>query len=422
MTKTLTTRFCSHVRPAESGSRLVWSDAVRAGLQFRVAGTRKQPIKSWSFLYRYHAEQRRAGLGRFPEISVARARELAGDILDQVEAGIDPREAKAAAEAAERAKEANTVEAAVDLFVDTYAAQRRWRDLEGILRNEAVAAWGSRPIASITRRDVMQRLDAIAARAPVRANRCLSVFRLFFKWARQREMIDTSPAADVDPLTVEKSRERILTDVEVAAFWRAADTKGWPFGHIYRLLLLTGCRRDEVGGLRWSEVDVDGRKLEIAGDRTKIGKPLVVPLSEPALEIVKALPRIGKSPYVFPSAKGVDRPASGYGKAKIILDDLMLAEFRKMAPDRDPIEVTLEPFVIHDLRRTCRSGLSQLQVPPDIAELAIGHQLTGVRKIYDRYVYLAERREALEKWGAHVMTLVAPPPMADRKVVRLRRR
>jgi len=430
MRKNLTDKFCHHVRPPASG-RLEVSDALTPGLQFRITDS---GIKSWSLLYRHAGQQRRDTIGRFPGIGVAKARRLAGDALEAVGRGDDPRAEKAAVEAANQEAAGNTVKVVVDRFVASYAAQRRWRDLAGILRNEAVAAWGARPVASITRRDVLDRLDQIAERAPTRANRALSVFRLFFKWCRGRELIEVSPAADIDPLTVEVARERTLTDPEIVAFWNAATSQGWPFGDLFRLLLLTGCRRDEIGALRWSEinrggVDVkikgdDGKErtvkvpvLEISGERIKGGKPLVVPLSPPALDIIRELPRIGKSGLVFTTTDAA--PVSGYSKAKTILDAFMLAELRKAATE--PGDAKLEPFRLHDLRRTCRSGLSRLKVSADIAEMAIGHSLAGVRKIYDRYDYLAEKQDALDKWGARVLELVTPPPAVG-KVIRLPQR
>jgi integrase len=152
--------------------------------------------------------------------------------------------------------------------------------------------------------------------------------------------------------------------------------------------------------------------IEISGDRIKGGNALVVPLSRPAAEIIRRLPRIEGSAFVFPSAKNgdgtADRPASGYGKSKILMDALMLAELKK-----GDVSTTLTPWRVHDLRRTCRSGLSRLHIESDIAELAIGHALTGVRKIYDRYDYLYERHEALEQWGDFVVELVTPPPPAQ---------
>lgn len=421
MPRNLSDKFCHLAKPPVSGRRDV-SDSVVPGLQFRVSGTRDKPVKSWSVLFRFNGDLARYTLpDRFPKIGVAKARNLARHALELAGQGKDPREQEAAVRAAKREAEADTVRAAVDKFVATYASQRKWRDLERILRNEAVDAWGDRPVASVTRRDIIDRLDTIFERAPVRANRALTVFRLFFKWCRNRGLIEASPAADIDPMTVEAERDRVLTDTEIKAYWSAAEAKGWPFGEIYRLLLLTGCRRDEIGGLRWHEINADKSMLEIDGSRIKGGKPLVVPLSRPALAIVRTLPRIGSSAFVFPSAKNgdgaEDRPASGYGKAKILMDALMLADLQKQ-----DAKAKLMPWRVHDLRRTCRSGLSRLQIPADIAELAIGHALTGVRKIYDRYDYLAERRDALDRWGEHVLDLVTPTPAAGADILRMQRR
>jgi len=411
MPRNLTDKFCRTARPPASGRREV-SDALKPGLIFRITD---RGVKSWSLLYRLKGEQRRDTIGRFPEIGVAKARKLAAGALEAVGQGIDPRTEKAAVEAAEAERAADTVRAVADRFIATYAAQRRWRDLGQILRNEAVAAWGDRPVASVTRKDLMARLDQIAARAPVRANRTLAVFRLFFRWCRARDLIEASPAADIDPLTVETARERQLSDNEITAFWHATEALGWPYGDLFRLLLLTGCRRQEIGSLRWAEVDMDKAILEISGERIKGGRALVVPLSRPAVGVIGNLPRVGNADFVFSRGKA---PVSGYGRTKPILDALMLVELCKT---NAVALLSLTPWRLHDLRRTARSGLARLGVAADIAEMCVGHALSGMRRTYDRYDYLPEKRAALEKWGAHVLALTTPPA-ADRKVVKLRKR
>src|SRR5215813_3367664 len=200
MPRNLTDKFCHHARSPASGRREV-SDALTPGLQFRVTDN---GVKSWSLLYRLNGGLRRDTLGRFPEIGIAKARKLAVHALELAGAGKDPREEKAAVESAKRDGEANTIRAVAEKFIATYAAQRRWRDLGQILTNEAISPWGNRPVAGITRKDILAQLDIIADRAPVRANRTLSVLKLFFKWCRSQGLIETSPVVEIVPPTVEK--------------------------------------------------------------------------------------------------------------------------------------------------------------------------------------------------------------------------
>jgi len=412
MPKRLTQKFCENAEPT-ADKRLAISDAVSPGLQFRVT---EAGVKSWSLLYRFEGQQRRVTIGPFPKVGVAKARELAEETRKLVEKGIDPRIASANAEAAEATRKADTVASAVDRFAALYASQRRWADLERILRSEAIPAWGERPVSDITRKDAMALLDSIQKRAPVRANRVLSVLRVFFKWCRSRDLIEASPVVEIEPPTEEYRRERELTEQEIVAFWRASETLGYPFGRVFQLLLLTACRRDEIGAARWSEVTADAT-LEIPSQRYKLKRPHIAPLSRSALAIVEALPRIDGTEFIFTTTGKT--PVSGWSRAKEQLDTRMLEELRAMA--KDPAKVTLPEWRLHDLRRTARTGLSKLGVSPDIGEMVLGHAIGGIRGVYDRYGFLPEKRAAIEKWGSHVMGLLSPPADGGKVITMVRR-
>ena len=404
--KRLTDKSIAAIRAPETGRTEVF-DQIVTGLCHRVTST---GARSWSTMYRFAGELRRDTIGPYPKIGLAQARKLARDALALVGQGKDPRKVAAAAEAAETVRKADTVAAVAEQFIAKHVAQRRWREWERILRRDVIPEWSDRPIAEITRRDVIELLDMIAERAPVQANRTLTVLTAFFGWALDRDIIQADPTARVRKPTKETPRERVLTDLELQAFWRGCDRLGWPYGPLLQLLALTAQRRGEIGDLTWSEIDVDERLVEIAGAKYKTGRPHLFPLSPAALAIIARLPRIGD--LVFTGNGKV--PVDGFAKAKTALDSLMLEELRRVAP-----EATLQPWVIHDLRRTARTNFSKLGIPGDIGERVLGHVVGGVRGIYDRHSFLPQMRDALDRWAAHLEGIVNPRPD---KVVKLGRR
>jgi integrase len=184
----------------------------------------------------------------------------------------------------------------------------------------------------------------------------------------------------------EVSRERVLTDAELAAVWRAAEDG--PFGCIVRLLILTAARLDQIGRLRWSEIEGDTIHLE--GSRTKNGKPHLIPLSPQAMGLLRNTPRIGDE-YVF-TFDGA-KPVTSWSRAKARLDQAC----------------GVKDWHIHDIRRTVATGMQKLGVALQTVEALLGHtsgSRAGIVGVYQRHDFAAEKRVALEAWGAHVMALV----------------
>ena len=162
---------------------------------------------------------------------------------------------------------------------------------EAIMAREVLPLWGNRDIGTITKRDVRELVEGMVDRGvPIMANRVHAYLRRMFKWAAGRDIIEVNPAASVEKPTREVSRDRVLSDDELAAVWRAAS--GRP-GAAIKLLILTAARRDEVFGLRWSEVDLDGAAIRLPAERNKGGAAKVVTLSPAAVELLRELPRQG---------------------------------------------------------------------------------------------------------------------------------
>jgi integrase len=254
----------------------------------------------------------------------------------------------------------------------------------------------------------------------VLANRVLKILKTFFAWATENDYIPASPVATVKKPTRETPRQRARTHDEIRAFWLATERLKWPWPEINRLLLLTAMRRDEIGAPARAEYRSGDQVIEPAGERSKNALPIVQPLCKPAVQIVEDAPQIGKSGLFFPSK--ADAPLTQFSKAKSALDRETLVELRKIAAERgqDPDAVELAPWKQHDLRRTVRTELSRIGVPPDIGEHVLGHVIGGVRGVYDKYEFLGEKRAALEKWAAELDRIVKPPKKGE-KVAKLRR-
>jgi integrase len=322
--------------------------------------------------------------------------------------GKDPRAIVAAAEAAEtarkRAAQENNVAAVVEEFIKRKVSQLRSPEPGRLLRQEILPLWGDQPLADVRKRDIITLLDGIVDRgAPVAANRTLSAIKQLFAWAVDRDLLEASPAATVKKPTKEEPRGRNLTDEEIRGLWKVCDMIGWPFGQIVQLLMLTGARRGEIGDLEWKEIDRDNRVILIPASRYKTRIDHAVPLSDWAMAIIDAPPKVGGSEFVF-TVTG-RKPVVGHDKAKERIDLLM--------PAGTP------HWTVHDVRRTVRTRLSRL-TGPDTAERILGHVLAGDRKTYDCHNYLPEKRQALERWAAELARIMNPPAKGE-KIVKLRK-
>jgi integrase len=188
------------------------------------------------------------------------------------------------------------------------ASNRTVADVEQRLRNHILPRWKDRPIASITKREALELLDEIADRTPSTVRNLHSYLHRLFQWCAGRDIVKANVLAGTDKPKGGGSRERVLEDSELALVWRAADATPWPFGPIIKLLMLTGCRKSEIAGLRWDEIE-DGA-IHLPGERTKNGLPHTVPLSAEAQVVIASMPRMAGVDLVF-STTG-ETPVSGF--------------------------------------------------------------------------------------------------------------
>jgi integrase len=194
----------------------------------------------------------------------------------------------------------------------------------------------------------------------------------------------------VDRLVKEVARDRVLEDDEIKAFCHACDYLGYPYGPMFKLLILTGQRRGEVAGMRRSEINLDKRLWTIPRERSKNDKQHLVHLSPLALQIIESIPDLGDALF---------GTVNNFGMIKRRLDVEMTAQHGS----------AVEHWTLHDLRRTAASGMAQLNVPPHVVDKILNHTssaLRGIALVYNRYSYVTERQEALDLWARHIQKLV----------------
>ena len=269
---------------------------------------------------------------------------------------------------------------------------------------------GKRRVREIERRDVIELLDGIMdTGAPVSANRTLATLKTFFGWLLDRSVIEASPCARVRPPAAETTRDRVLSDDELRLVWRAAERLGGPYGGFVQMLAITAQRREEVAGMRRSEIR--GDVWTIPAERMKGGVTNDVPFSAAAIRILEKMPGNGDFVFTFSG----DAPLTSYGGAKQKLD-AAIAKVADAAGQDAPGHWTF-----HDLRRTAASGMARLGIAVNVIEAVLAHrggEVSGVAAVYNRHSYLPEKRRALEAWAGHLMHLVGEP--AESNVVKLR--
>ncbi|MBF0356939.1 MAG: site-specific integrase [Alphaproteobacteria bacterium] len=353
---------------------------------------------------------KRIRVGRYPDMTLIDARKAASAAMQAARTGQDPgqvaRRNKEEIESASR----DIFKNAVGNFLQMYVAEKRLstqRQYRTALLGPDVANWQNRPISSITRSDIRDKLAEIARTRPILANRSLAYWSVFFGWCVEQDKIEINPTSGVRKPSAERSRERVLTFEEIAEILAALRPDSIPH-QMFRLLLLTGQRRDEIGSLKWSEIHgLDGAepRIELPGARTKNHRPHIIPLSNSAAEIIKSAPRIRGCEYVF-STTG-KTPISGYSRAKSALDKSISTD-RKQAGQKD-----LQAWTLHDLRRTFATHAHEsLGVEPHVVEAILNHlsgSKAGVAGVYNRATYLPQRRAALQAWAYRLSTLM---PMA----------
>jgi integrase len=390
-TYNFTVRSVETIKPGPKRQEL--ADRILTGL-FLIVQPSGQ--RSWAVRYRVGGRNRKLTLGQYPAIDLKTARDLASKALRAVAEGRDPAREKLTA----RHERPDTFEEVARQFVERHCQRvnrpSSIKSTQGTLRRDVLPRWGKRLIKDITRRDVRDMLDGIIASGrPAMANRAFVVVRKLFGWAIERDIVMMSPCASIKKPSVEQARDRVLDDTELRNVWIAADQVNEPYGALIKLLMLTGQRRNEVSEMTWGEVDLEARLWTLPKERSKNKQTHSIPLSEPAIAILQALPRRGDLVLM---ANGGNKATRDFGRDKKRIDALLPAD--------------MAPWVQHDLRRTMVSGMARLGVSLPVIEKVVNHSsgsFAGIVSTYQRYDYLREKSAALELWGRHILSLTQPP-------------
>jgi len=395
-------RAVKAIKPPEQGLQVDYFDDDLRGFGLRVS---YGGVRSWFVMYRHGGRKRRLKIGPYPALGLAEAKEMAREALNKVAKGIDPAAEKQAL------KRAGTVAEMAADYLERYAKvhKRAWRLDRATLNNDLVPALGARRLHEVSRRDIRDVLDKIAARAPVQANRALEIIRKAWNWAIEQDLATDNPCAGIKPLAKESARERNYTDDELKALWAAVGREGDRIADSIKLLALTAQREAEVLRMRVSDVDLANAWWSIPGEHAKNSRPHAVPLAPAALAIIKR--RIEADPaatWVFPQVnENLATKRNLYNKA--------LPRIRKNSGVAD--------FRIHDLRRTAATGMGRLGISAFDIGRVLNHADTNVtRRHYALHDYGPEKRRALDIWAKHLLQVVGEmPPASNITELELRR-
>ncbi|MGA2313391.1 MAG: integrase arm-type DNA-binding domain-containing protein [Xanthobacteraceae bacterium] len=421
--RTLTDAKVRSLKPAPDGKPYDVKDTEIPGLRVRVLGGGQ---RTFVLLARFPGSPNptRRALGAYGDLTLEEARQKASAWRKLLRNGVDPHVQQERERLAELRQRQTTFTAVAEDFIrDKLPGERKGREAERDIRREFVPRWGKRPIAEITAHDVRDVVMAAKDRgAPYQAHNLLVLGRRLFSWAIDQQIygLESSPCERLKPKAIigkKVFRTRILDDDQLRAFWRATRRLGYPYGPLFRMLALTGQRKSEVAEARWSEIDLARKLWVIPAERMKADAAHVVPLSDDVIAILEGLPRFKKGDFLFSTTFGV-KPVNGFSKAKERLDKRMRLSWCALGRVRgvDRRKAHVESWVIHDVRRTMRTGLSALPVSDLVRELVIAHTKPGLHRVYDQHAYLDEKRHALELWASRLRAIVEPAPA---NVVRL---
>lgn len=351
-------------------------------------------------------------LGPYGQFTYKEAKKKARSKLNEISEGSDPVEQKRR----ERIKaldvyQSGKLEDVVTRYFEKNAKDGRyWKELRQRFDKQIIPTIGATTlVANITKSELRVLIDKKEKETKSGARLTFAALSPFFQWCVANEVIPANPMQDLIAPDLTSSRDRVLTDDELLQVWEAANHTALPYGPFYKLLILTLQRRDEVAGMQWRELDNRDKTWIIPGSRTKNGKEHLVHLSPLAWSIIEDLaakaPVVAEGrfayPFVFPAT--ATTYISAFSQAKAELDETIKA----IAGD------PLEPWRVHDLRRTGATGLAMLRVQPHIVERVLNHisgsaaaKATGIDaalvRIYQRFQYAEERKDALLKWSTYV--------------------
>jgi integrase len=414
----------------EPGKVVEYPDKLRPGLRLRVTGSGK----TWIVRARMGGVVRTATLGSYGRgdgaLTLAAARLAANTMIEAAKDGViplpqSPRRGKGDGEL--------TVTKAAEQFIRYCTVDRRMKNPDAYrwqLDKYFLPAVGAWQIKSVAKSDIRSIIATIRDNHGLTtARRVGATVKLLFKWAAVEDLIAVDPAVSIPLPGKNVVRERTLTDIEIKALWHATDPANdprklngagrvaphpsqYPWGPFYRLSLLLGQRRGEIATMKWSALDLAAATWAMTSDETKSERAHLVPLPPAAVDILKSLPRLADCDYSF-STTG-SGPIMDFSGAKGVLD-IAMADCLKATG------AALQPWRLHDLRRTMSTNLAKLGVEPFVRRRVLNHALEGVDAVYDQFDYLEPKRVALNTWAKALAVIIGGAPGGG-NVVPMKRR
>jgi integrase len=396
----------------------IFFDDQLPGFGYRLRrGAGDKVNRSWIAQYRRAGSTRRVLIGNANIIGIEAARAAAKKILAAVELGQDPQADRVDRRTRDqqvllvttREIDDNGKPVRKGVIAEYLAAKkpdvrpRTYVEIERYLTSTYFKPLHSMPIDTIKRKDIATRLVAISNESgTVTASQARDMISAFFTWAVKAGLVDQNPVIGTMEPKGSAGRERVLSNDELAAVWRASGDN--EYAKVVKLLILTGARRQEIGGLRFSELDYNAGTWTLPKERSKNNRELTLPLPAEAWAIINSVPRLAHRDRLF--GIHANTGYTDWGGGKRALDKRLLGKIE-------------EPFVIHDIRRTVATGMADLGVQPHIIEAVLNHRSghkRGVAGVYNRSSYDREVRAALALWADHVRALVEG---GERKIIHI---
>jgi integrase len=370
--KRLTDKFVASVKAPKDVVQVDFFDLGYPALALRV-GHRE---KTWTLHRREHGVLKRLKLGRYPEMSLAEAREQWRLNRQGLLVSAAP---------------SVLLAAVVDEWLRAWRLGKAGNSVKAIesqIKVDVLPAWGSRNIADISKRDVLALLDGIVERgAVVRARRVYATLCSFFKWAHKREIIAVNPMATIERKDIgsEEARDRVLTDDELGKLMAHIRGTNAYTPHLIatHLLVLTGARTEMIAAMRWDEIN--GDVISFPGERMKNGQPFDLPITPQIRNVLDSIHHIHGCPFVFGKA------LKSWDKAKAKID----------------AATGLVDWQFRDIRRTVSTGMQRLGISEDVIDAVQAHAKAGIKRVYQRHKYATEKRAALQAWGDWISALPA---------------
>lgn len=370
------------------------SDSDVPGLRIRLG---KSGAKTFILRKRAAGKVKNITLGRYgPRFGLAEARRKARGLISDLEAGKAPPTPRSRSQTT-----SGTIRAMLPQYLASKAHLRSAKEVERTLKVYVLPTLGDRFADSVTRGEVTELIDSMAANTPVQARGVHAQLSAFYTWALPRlDKLTSNPCRDAGRPSKPAPRDRVLTDDELRALWLAADQAEHPWGSATKLLMLTGARRGEVFGADRSEFDLKAKEWVVPAARAKNGNPHIIPLSDAAWEILKKIPQVEGSTKLFPARGNADNGPSGITKAHLRL---------RTAMDKALEREEAERWTLHDIRRTVATGLQRLGVRFEVTEAVLNHvsgARGGIAGVYQRHDWKEEKRTALNAWASMLDAIV----------------